>query len=130
MLVSGATGAAASWLFGGIDKTIVWLTVFVALDWVSGLCASLITREASSARGFRGLVKKALIFAIVVLCHGADVVLGTNGIRDTVVAIALANEVLSIVENIERAGLGAYIPPRVRKALKQLKDEQGKEESK
>lgn len=129
MAAGAAIGAVLSFFLGGISPAVVWMTVFMAVDYATGICASIITGQTCAWRGLKGIAKKGLLFMIVVLCHGADVILGTTGIRDGAVFAIIINEAISCLENIDRAGLGVYIPAPLRRALKKVENEQTKGET-
>ncbi len=121
----GAVAVAAgvlAWLFGPWDPLIAVLLALVAIDYVSGVASAAARRELSSAQGFRGLVKKIGIFAIVAVASLADrVVPAANGaLRSAACAFYIANEGLSVLENWGNIGLP--LPDVLKKALAQLKD--------
>ncbi len=123
-----AFAAAGSWLgcfVGGMDALMIALTVFVALDYVSGLMCAIADRTLSSAVGFKGICRKALIFALVGAAHILDTRAAGNGsaIRGAVICFYLSNEGVSLLENAARLGLP--VPEKLRQALSQL---HGKEE--
>lgn len=126
MTVGAAIGAVLSFFLGGISPAVVWMTVFMAVDYATGICASVITGQTCAWRGVKGIAKKGLLFMIVVLCHGADEILGTTGIRDGAVFAIIINEAISCLENMDRAGLGPYIPAPLRRALKNVENDQSK----
>ena len=124
LTVGGLMGGWISYALGGIDEGVIWLTIFVGIDYVTGIASGAITGRLDSKRGFLGVLKKATMFVIVAVCHGMDVVLETHMIRDGAVVALVANEALSIIENIEKMGFGYIIPRPLRAAVKQIKDKQ------
>lgn len=90
---------------------------------MTGMIASALEGKLSSQVGFRGIIRKLLIFVLVAAAHLVDLAIGWNMhiIRDAIVFFYIANEFISIVENAGRAGVP--IPAVLRKAIELLKDE-------
>ena len=109
-------------LLGGIDVALSCLLVAIILDYVTGLIKAFVTKELSSKIGIRGIVKKVSILFIVMLAVLIDKVTGETGaIRTLVIYYFVANEGLSILENLGQAGVP--IPQSIKKALKVMKKE-------
>ncbi|WP_025027324.1 phage holin family protein [Caldalkalibacillus mannanilyticus] len=114
-------GALASFLFGSWTGLLTTLLAMVIIDYLTGILASFIEGNLSSAHGFKGIAKKVLIFAIVAVAHLIDVILGqTMMIRDMTIYFYIANEMLSIIENAGRAGIP--VPQRLKKAIVVLRN--------
>ena len=113
-------GAAASYLFGGWSHLLSILLTFVVLDYLSGVAAAAKEGNLRSDVGLWGIAKKVAIFAIVAAAHMVDTALGDAHLfRDAVIFFYLANELLSITENLGR--MGAPIPPAIRQAVEVLR---------
>ena len=124
MALFSAIGAAFSFLVGGVDKLITALLVFVVIDYVTGLIAAWKTATLDSKKGFEGIKRKIVMLLIVILAHWTDVsIFGVSTCRSMVIFAYLGNEGLSIVENLDRMGYGAYIPGILREKLAQLRQE-------
>lgn len=109
-------------LIGGFDVAISCLLIAIALDYVSGILKAFINKNLSSEIGFKGILKKVGVLVIVMLGVLVDRVAGETGaIRTLVIYYFVANEGLSIVENLGEAGLP--IPKKLKEALKALKKE-------
>jgi toxin secretion/phage lysis holin len=116
-------GGLAGFLFGAADGLFFALVAFAVLDYVSGVVTAVINRRLSSRVGFDGIVKKIMLFVLVALANIIDIqVLGnTQGVlRSAVIAFLLANEGLSVLENVSAAGLP--IPAKLKNILSQLKE--------
>lgn len=112
-------------LIGGFDVAISCLLIAIALDYVSGILKAFINKNLSSEIGLKGILKKVGILVIVMLGVLVDRVAGETGaIRTLVIYYFVANEGLSIVENLGEAGLP--IPKKLKEALKALKKETDK----
>lgn len=108
-------------LLGGFDIALQCLLIAIVLDYISGLAKAFVTKNVSSKIGFRGLVKKILVLIIVMLAVIVDrVTLDSGSIRTLVIYYFVANEGLSVLENLAQAGLP--IPKSIKNALKVLKD--------
>ena len=115
-------GTFLTFIFGDWDVALQCLVIAVALDYISGIIKAFINKELSSKIGVKGLLKKVGVFIIVALAVLIDKVTGESGmVRTLVIYYFVANEGLSIIENLGEAGLP--IPDVIKKALKSLKDE-------
>lgn len=110
------------YLLGGLDIALTCLLIAIVLDYVSGMLKAFITKQVSSKVGFKGILKKVSILLVIMLAVLVDRVTGETGaIRTLVVYYFVANEGLSILENLGQAGVP--IPQSIKKALKALKKE-------
>ena len=110
------------YLLGGVDVALSCLLVAIVLDYVSGLIKAFVTKNLSSKIGVKGIIKKVSILLIVMLAVLVDRVTGETGaIRTLVIYYFVANEGLSIIENLGQAGVP--IPQSIKKALKVMKKE-------
>lgn len=128
-LVVAAVGTISGALtfFFGIDTKplIIWLAIFAAADLVTGMAAALIRHDYESKVAALGLLKKGLMFVVIGFAHGLDqqfaYTLNYLAVFQGIVIAAYGfNEVISIIENLDRMGLDGVIPPILRKALKQI----------
>jgi len=118
--VVAVSGAAASYLFGGWSSLLSILLTFVVLDYVTGFAAAAKEGRLNSEVGLWGIARKVAIFAVVAVAHLVDSALGDAHLfRDAAVFFYLANELLSITENLGR--VGAPIPPAVQRAVEILR---------
>lgn len=110
------------YLLGGLDVALSCLLVAIVLDYVSGLIKAFVTKNLSSKIGIKGIIKKVSVLLIVMLAVLVDRVTGETGaIRTLVIYYFVANEGLSIIENLGQAGVP--IPQSIKKALKVMKKE-------
>lgn len=115
-------GAGFIYLLGGIDVAMTCLLIAIVLDYISGLIKAFECKVLSSKIGMRGILKKVGVLVVVMLAVLIDRVTGETGaIRTLVIYYFVANEGLSIVENLAEAGIP--IPKTIKKALKALKKE-------
>ncbi len=113
---AAAAGAVVGFLFGGMSEMTILLLVLVIVDWATGWAAAWTRGELKSRVGYFGIVRKVAIFAVVAIAHLIDGVLGDlHMFRDAVVFFYLANELLSVVENLGK--MGVPMPPIIRDAV-------------
>lgn len=115
-LVGGVITAA----LGGWDMMLQVLILFIVLDYVTGLIAAWYERQLDSRTGFRGITKKVLIFVPVTIAYALDQAIGQDILRSLAICFYVANEGLSILENLGRASVP--IPAPLKSALEQLKE--------
>lgn len=108
------------YLFGGFDVALICLITAIILDYISGMIKAFTTKQLSSTIGIKGIFKKVGILCIVALSVLVDRITGESGaIRTLVIYYFVANEGLSIIENLAAAGVP--IPASLKEALKALK---------
>lgn len=110
------------YLLGGMDVALSCLLIAIVLDYISGIIKAFVLKELSSKIGFKGILKKVGILFIVMLAVLVDRATGETGaIRTLVIYYFVANEGLSIIENLGQAGVP--IPESIKKSLKAMKKE-------
>ena len=121
--IQAACAAVGGWLgyfLGGLDGLLVALIVFMVLDYITGIMCAVLDKKLSSAVGFKGVMKKALILILVGVANVVDVhVVGTgSALRGAVICFYLSNEGLSLLENASYVGLP--VPEKLKNVLAQL----------
>ena len=117
-------GIYITWLFGSWDIAIQVLVAFMIIDYVTGVIVAYINGEIDSAIGFKGILKKVLILIALIVGVLLDRLVGIEWTFRTVVCyFFIANEGLSILENIGKTGLP--LPNKLKDKLAQLKNEEG-----
>lgn len=112
-------GGAITAVLGGWDLALQVLALFVVLDYLVGLIAAWTEKSLDSRVGFRGIAKKILLFVPIAICYALDQVLGQEILRSLAIFFYIANEGLSIIENLGRAGVP--VPAALGDALEQMK---------
>ena len=121
-IIASEVATVFIFLVGEIDVALICLIVAIVLDYISGIIKAFNTKQLSSKIGFKGILKKIGILVLVMLAVLVDRVGGNTGaIRTLVIYYFVANEGLSILENLGEAGIP--IPNAIKKALKVLKDQ-------
>ena len=113
-----STGISAA--FGGWDNTMSALVFFMVIDYLTGLSAAYIMPDTylDSRKGLKGIVKKFVIWGLIVLAHWFDIILGQDTFRSVAVLFFIGNEGLSILENAANCGLP--IPQKLKDTLAQF----------
>ncbi|HHV41965.1 MAG TPA: phage holin family protein [Clostridiaceae bacterium] len=117
-------GGTITALLGGWDIMLQVLVGFVVADYITGLIAAWYEKKLNSDVGLRGIAKKVLLFVPVAIGFWLDQILGQEILRNLSIWFYIANEGLSILENLTTVGVP--FPPALADALEQLK---AKEES-
>ena len=122
--VGAALGGAIAGAFGGWIVQLSVLVYFMLVDYVTGLVVAWMGKSTksetggpSSRIGFQGILKKLLMLGLVFVAAQIDTAMGGNAFicRDAVVWFYLANEGLSVLENLTLAGVP--FPERIRLLL-------------
>lgn len=129
-VIFAGAGSVLTDTFGGWDVFMKALVMFMLTDYITGMTVALVFHKssktknggASSAVGFKGIVKKICIFLLVALAVRVDSLTGTNYVRNATIFFFIANEGLSVIENIGL--MGVKYPTFLKKALEALKDKE------
>jgi len=127
-LVFTAIGGGIGWFLGGWDGFLYALVAFVVIDYLTGLMCAALDKKLSSEVGFKGIMRKVLIFVMVGIGHIIDTrILGDGSVlRTAVIFFYCSNEGLSVLENA--AHIGLPVPNKLKEVLEQLHDRDDKEE--
>jgi toxin secretion/phage lysis holin len=110
-----------TYLVGGFDLLLQTVVLFMVLDYLTGVTAGWYECKLNSERGLRGIIKKVCMLVLIVVGHKIDQLSGQDGtIRTMVLYFLLANEGISILENLGRVGI--TIPSWIKKSLEKLSD--------
>lgn len=127
-IVTGIAGGIISYVFGGCDMLLKALVVLAVLDYILGVIKAIYNKELSSEIGFKGLIKKFVMFLVVVLSVVLQKIVGnTIIIRDITIMFFIANEGISILEN---AAVFIPLPDVLKNTLMQLRDNEQESEDK
>lgn len=116
-------GTCIVYAFGGVDLILRVLLFFIVLDYITGLMKAFKNKELSSSIGWNGLMKKIGTLIAVIVAHQMDKIdpTGSQLFRNAVVTFFIANEGVSLVENL--AIIGVPVPAILKRALKAWKEE-------
>ena len=116
------TGGWLGYFLGGCDGLLFTLFIFVIADYITGVMSAVADKKLSSEVGFRGIMRKVMIFLLVGIAQMVDINVIRNGsvLRTAVIFFYLSNEGVSVLENA--AHLGLPVPEKLKDVLEQLHD--------
>lgn len=119
-IIIGVIGGVLTYWLGGWDvllKTIVFLAMAdYATGWIKGIYLKMLSSEI----GFRGLLKKIVMFIVIAAAFEIqELVGGTIPLREVVIMFYIANEGLSLLEN---AAIFVPVPDKLKNVLLQLRE--------
>ena len=125
-LIFAGVGGFMSYIFGGFDSLLVALLSLMVLDYISGITKAIYNKKLNSHIGFKGLLKKVMIILVIVTVSILQkAISGAIPLRDVVLMFYLANEGISIIENL---GAVIPIPERIKEFFEQLQNNDKKGE--
>ncbi len=100
-------------LLGEFDIPLQTLVLLIAIDYFTGLLVAGVYKSSlksndgrlSSNAGFKGILKKGMMFVIVLVAYRLDLLAGTNIVRNTTIMAFIINEIISINENAVLMGV-------------------------
>lgn len=127
--VTAVLGGIFTFLFGPWNKLFTALVIVMATDIVTGVFLGLMKKSPktqdggiSSKVGTDGLIRKALIFVTILLAYVVGSAFTESSgliIRDGTIWCFIAFESVSVLENLDAAGL--WIPPFLKKFIYSVK---------
>ena len=103
-------------LIGGCDTLFKTFLIFIIIDYISGLLQAIYNKKLNSKIGAKGITKKLGYILLVILASSIDILYGNNmNIRNTIIYMFIANEGLSIIENL--SNIGIIIPDILKEKL-------------
>lgn len=115
-------------LMGGIDLLLEVMTIFIVIDFITGIIVAILNGEISSRICFRGGAVKIMKFLLVVVAFQMDRVTGgITPLREIAIMFMIANEGISILENL--GYMGIISPTFMQKYFKQVRDKFDKGET-
>lgn len=122
----GGIGGGIINALGGWTEDLTTLLIFMGVDFVMGLLIAAIwktsnkseTGKLNSISAWKGLCRKGGSLLVVLVAHRLDVTLDVHYIKTAVVVAFIANELLSIVENL--GIMGVPLPAVITKAIEVL----------
>lgn len=127
-LIAGFFGGILGYYLGGWDILLKTIVILAVLDYVTGWMKGIYLKRLSSEIGFKGLLKKIMMFIIVATAYIIQELLGGQiPLREIVIMFYIANEALSLVEN---AAIFIPVPEELRNVLLQLREKEKESEEK
>lgn len=113
LAILGVSGAFAAKLLGGWDMALQTLIGFMVVDYLTGMAVAAVFHKStkteggtlSSAVGLRGLFKKGGMLMLVYIACRLDAFTASHYVRDSAVVALVANELVSITENLGLMGI-------------------------
>ena len=121
-IIFGIAGGAIVSFLGGLDGLITTLIALMALDYVTGVLKSIYNKKLSSEIGIKGIIRKVLMLIVIGVTWLIQNNLGIPAIREMVIMFFIANESISLLENI--AQMGIKIPNKLTSILLQLREKE------
>ena len=119
-VIGGLVGGFIVSLLGGWDVMLYTILLFAILDYLTGILKAVYKKELSSAIGFKGIVKKIMVFVVIAVAYNVQRMTGdTIPLREIVIVFFICNEALSVLEN---AAEFINIPQQLKDVLLQLRD--------
>lgn len=120
-IVFGLVGGFICSFLGGWDMLLKSIVILVILDYITGLLKSIYNKKLSSNTGFRGLIKKIIIFIVIATAYVIQGVLeSVIPLREITIVFFICNEAISLLEN---ASEFVPIPEKLKEVLIQLRKE-------
>lgn len=109
------------YLLGGWDVALQSLIIVIILDYLTGIAKSYVSKKLNSNKGFKGIIKKLSMLCIVAVSVIIDkLTIGTGAVRTLIIYYIVANEGLSILENLGEMNI--IVPEFLKNRLEQLRD--------
>lgn len=132
MSICGVVGGVVGYLIGGFDLAIVVLAIFMLIDYVLGCIVACVYNKSSKTENgaycsnvaLKGLIKKFSCFIVVIIAAQLDLLVSKEVCRNVVTYAFIANEGMSILENIGITGVS--VPDSLKHALEVLKEKDDK----
>ena len=123
-----AVGSFIANQLGGWDTALIVLICMMAADYVTGIVVAGVfhnskkscTGKIDSKVSFKGLILKMMILVVVWVGTMLDKVIGAEYIRTAITLFFIANEGISILENMGL--MGVPFPKFLQAALEAMKD--------
>lgn len=102
-----------AFLLGKVNLQIIILSIIMLIDYILGIILAGIfhkspkseTGRLESKAGFKGIIRKAVYFVVVIIANFTDLISGTSFIRDCVIVCLIINDIISIIENLGLMGV-------------------------
>ncbi len=127
LAVVATAGATIAEMLGGWDTALQTLVILMAIDYGTGILCALVwkrspkTQDGSfeSKASLKGLIRKGAILLVVLIAVRLDLLMGTDFTRLAVIMFFIANDGLSIIENL--GIMGVPMPEVVKNAFALLR---------
>lgn len=101
-----AVGTAIVTYYRSMDQLMQVLVLFTILDYVIGVIIAYDNKEISSAKAWKGFVKKCFNFIIILMAYKLDDVINTSGMLYAAATLFfMSYEGMSILEHMNNFGI-------------------------
>lgn len=115
----GVIGGLIAKMLGGWDGLLQTIIALVVLDYLTGVIKAIYLKMLSSEIGFKGILKKIVIFIVIATAQILQRLIGKAiPLREIVIMFFIANEGLSLLEN---AAILVPIPEKLKETLIQIR---------
>lgn len=111
--------AGACTLFmGKHDEIAHVLMMLMVFDYATGLVSGFLNKKLDSRVGFKGIAKKVLMLLVIAVAVEVNKLLPDVAIRDFIIYFYIANEGISILENVCKF---IPVPDKMKEYFEQLR---------
>ena len=129
LAVIAAVGSFVAHALGGWDAAMQVLVALMVADYITGVLLAAVWHKSTKSQsgaldskaGFKGIIKKAMIFVVVMLGVLLDRAMGVEYFRMAGVLFFVGNEGISLLENLGL--MGVPYPEFLHKALEALHEQ-------
>lgn len=119
-VIGGVIGGFLAYWLGGWDALLKTIVCLAVLDYITGWIKAFYNKQLSSEIGFKGLLKKIVMFIVIAVSYAIQGLMGGKvPLREVVIMFYIANEALSLLEN---AAEFTPVPDKLKEVLLQLRD--------
>lgn len=116
----GLIGGIFASLLGGWDMLLKTIVILAILDYVTGLLKGIYNKRLSSEIGYKGIVKKVMMFIVICAAYTLQNAVANNiPLREITIMFFIANEGISLLENASEL---IPVPKKVKDVLLQIRD--------
>ena len=125
-VIGGVIGGFLAYWLGGWDALLKTIVCLAVLDYITGWIKAVYNKQLSSEIGFKGLLKKIVMFIVIAVSYAIQGLMGGKvPLREVVIMFYIANEALSLLEN---AAEFIPVPDKLKEVLLQLRDKDSEDE--
>ena len=108
---------------GGFDKLTHAVILFMIIDYLSATLIAIYNKQLSSEIGFKGIIKKIFILLTIGVAVEVNKIVPDIPLREMVLSFYIANEGISILENICKINT---VPQELKQVFLQLRGDNDK----
>ena len=108
---------------GGFDKLTHAVILFMIIDYLSATLIAIYNKQLSSEIGFKGIIKKIFILITIIVAVEANKIIPDVPLREMILSFYIANEGISILENICKINA---VPQELKQVFLQLRGDNEK----